>query len=128
MRTVYTHAMETDQVKRIITEKQPEKPMLSIKAPLSGLFSNMQEMGLEPTHCCQRQILSLMRLPFRHSCLFTISGCPPILSSFQSNDQIEYYHIRLSFSSVLSNFPLLKLKVSYYSRLTAHLLHSEALI
>ena len=29
----------------------------------------MQEMGLEPTHCCQRQILSLMRLPFRHSCI-----------------------------------------------------------
>ena len=28
---------------------------------------SMQEMGLEPTHCCQRQILSLMRLPFRHS-------------------------------------------------------------
>ena len=25
-------------------------------------------MGLEPTRCCQRQILSLMRLPFRHSC------------------------------------------------------------
>ena len=23
----------------------------------------LQEMGLEPTHCCQRQILSLMRLP-----------------------------------------------------------------
>ena len=26
----------------------------------------MQEMGLEPTRCCHRQILSLMRLPFRH--------------------------------------------------------------
>ena len=31
----------------------------------------MQEMGLEPTHSHLRQILSLMRLPFRHSCLTT---------------------------------------------------------
>ena len=31
----------------------------------------MQEMGLEPTHSHLRQILSLMRLPFRHSCLRT---------------------------------------------------------
>ena len=30
-------------------------------------FVLVQEMGLEPTHCCQRQILSLMRLPFRHA-------------------------------------------------------------
>ncbi len=28
----------------------------------------LQEMGLEPTRCCHRQILSLLRLPFRHSC------------------------------------------------------------
>lgn len=27
------------------------------------------EVGLEPTRYCYRQILSLMRLPFRHSCL-----------------------------------------------------------
>ncbi len=27
-------------------------------------------MGLEPTHSHLRQILSLMRLPFRHSCAF----------------------------------------------------------
>lgn len=27
----------------------------------------MQEMGLEPTHSHLRQILSLMRLPFRHA-------------------------------------------------------------
>ena len=30
----------------------------------------MQEMGLEPTRSHPRQILSLMRLPFRHSCAF----------------------------------------------------------
>ena len=29
----------------------------------------MQEMGLEPTRGRPRQILSLMRLPFRHSCV-----------------------------------------------------------
>ena len=32
-----------------------------------GVFY-MQEMGLEPTRSHPRQILSLMRLPFRHSC------------------------------------------------------------
>ena len=28
----------------------------------------MQVVGLEPTQGCPRQILSLMRLPFRHTC------------------------------------------------------------
>ena len=42
----------------------------------SKSFFFMQEMGLEPTQGCPRQILSLMRLPFRHSC---VSGvlCTP---------------------------------------------------
>ncbi len=26
----------------------------------------MRMVGLEPTRCCHRQILSLLRLPFRH--------------------------------------------------------------
>ena len=42
-------------------------------------------MGLEPTHCCQRQILSLMRLPFRHSCI--------LLFSDKSPKQEIFYHI-----------------------------------
>ena len=32
----------------------------------------MQEMGLEPTRGRPRQILSLMRLPFRHSCALIV--------------------------------------------------------
>ena len=34
----------------------------------SLVFKPVQEMGLEPTRSHPRQILSLMRLPFRHSC------------------------------------------------------------
>jgi hypothetical protein len=30
-------------------------------------FSMVPEAGLEPARCCHRQILSLVRLPFRHS-------------------------------------------------------------
>ncbi len=33
-------------------------------------FRLVPEVGLEPTRCCHRQILSLVRLPFRHSGLF----------------------------------------------------------
>ena len=47
---------------RIIIEKIKEA--LKIKASFM-----MQEMGLEPTQGRPRQILSLMRLPFRHSCV-----------------------------------------------------------
>ena len=31
------------------------------------------EVGLEPTRYCYRQILSLMRLPFRHSGIFILT-------------------------------------------------------
>ena len=31
------------------------------------LLPLVPEVGLEPTRCCHRQILSLVRLPFRHS-------------------------------------------------------------
>ena len=31
----------------------------------------MPAMGLEPIRCCHRQILSLVRLPFRHSGIST---------------------------------------------------------
>ncbi len=44
--------------------------------PGSASRRQMQEMGLEPTHSHLRQILSLMRLPFRHSCLSVISEIP----------------------------------------------------
>ena len=32
-------------------------------------FTSMQVVGLEPTRGCPRKILSLVRLPFRHTCL-----------------------------------------------------------
>ena len=32
-------------------------------------FFIMQVEGLEPSRGCPRQILSLMRLPFRHTCI-----------------------------------------------------------
>ena len=32
----------------------------------------MQVVGLEPTRSCPRKILSLVRLPFRHTCLYFI--------------------------------------------------------
>ena len=47
-------------VEAVIKKKKPH---------VFGSFVLVLEMGLEPTHCCQRQILSLMRLPFRHSCV-----------------------------------------------------------
>ena len=37
------------------------------KAPVHGLFLLVPEKGIEPPRCCHRQILSLLRLPFRHS-------------------------------------------------------------
>ena len=33
-------------------------------------ISLVPEAGLEPARCCHRQILSLVRLPFRHSGFF----------------------------------------------------------
>ena len=35
---------------------------------------NMQVVGLEPTCSCLRQILSLLRLPFRHTCYMLLGG------------------------------------------------------
>jgi Na+/H+ antiporter NhaD/arsenite permease-like protein len=43
-------------------------PKITKRKPLYKDFLNllMRKMGLEPTRCCHRQILSLLRLPFRH--------------------------------------------------------------
>jgi hypothetical protein len=40
---------------------------LAIKKPACRLVFMVPEAGLEPARCCHRQILSLVRLPFRHS-------------------------------------------------------------
>ena len=47
--------------------------------------------GLEPARSCPRQILSLMRLPFRHT-------------SISNNRDISYHNIR-SLASFYSRFP-----------------------
>lgn len=39
----------------------------TIKLPMKSYFLVVPEAGLEPARSCPRQILSLMRLPFRHS-------------------------------------------------------------
>lgn len=44
------------------TQKAPP-----VKLPMESSFSVVPEAGLEPARSCPRQILSLMRLPFRHS-------------------------------------------------------------
>lgn len=38
-----------------------------VKLPMESYFLVVPEAGLEPARSCPRQILSLMRLPFRHS-------------------------------------------------------------
>jgi hypothetical protein len=45
-------------------------------------FLLVPEAGLEPARCCHRQILSLVRLPFRHSGISVI-----ILAQKRSNRQ-----------------------------------------
>ena len=45
----------------------------------------VQEMGLEPTHSHLRQILSLMRLPFRHSCVLNSYSLPYIFQKCKRN-------------------------------------------
>ena len=40
--------------------------------PANKLVFMVPEAGLEPARCCHRQILSLVRLPFRHSGILVI--------------------------------------------------------
>ena len=53
-------------------------------------FSMVPKAGLEPARSCLRQILSLLRLPFRHSgaplTLESISSRPPIVKLFLAQD------------------------------------------
>ena len=60
----------------------------------------MQEMGLEPTRCCQRQILSLMRLPFRHSCeSYYLTG----IYVTTSRSVLQAFFILLTYSVLQNN-------------------------
>ena len=62
----------------------------------STLFLSMQEMGLEPTRSHLRQILSLMRLPFRHSCSTTNDIIAHPL--FASQSLSIHFHIKMRWS------------------------------
>lgn len=55
----------------------------------------MPAMGLEPIRCCHRQILSLVRLPFRHAGLFCfrIARTIDILSYHVINCKQFYFNI-----------------------------------
>ena len=68
--------------------------------PGSDYHYLVQEMGLEPTHCCQRQILSLMRLPFRHSCIFETTCVPNDLFI------IQYYSRKVNYFLIVFIKPL----------------------
>ena len=57
-----------------------------------ALFIFMQEMGLEPTRGRPRQILSLMRLPFRHSCSFVSNTS--ILSQGHFNCKYKFKNVQ----------------------------------
>ena len=66
----------------------------------------MQEMGLEPTRGRPRQILSLMRLPFRHSCK----------SLFSFTDRDLCYHIPVRFASLLFQDTFWTLQNNFYTQ------------
>ena len=84
-------------------------------------FFPMQEMGLEPTRSHPRQILSLMRLPFRHSCASNSIIIPQVLPKckkiilqalsvffqFQSSKRLRNNHsVSLLFESTVRSHPL----------------------
>ena len=84
-------------------------------------FFPMQEMGLEPTRSHPRQILSLMRLPFRHSCASNSVIIPQVLPKckkiilqalsvffqFQSSQRLQSNHsVSLLFESTVQSHPL----------------------
>ena len=87
----------------------------------SLVFKPVQEMGLEPTRSHPRQILSLMRLPFRHSCASNSVIIPQVLPKckkiilqalsvffqFQSSQRLRSNHsVSLLFESTVQSHPL----------------------
>ena len=87
----------------------------------SLVFKPVQEMGLEPTRSHPRQILSLMRLPFRHSCASNSVIIPQVLPKckkiilqalsvffqFQSSQRLRSNHsASLLFESTVQSHPL----------------------
>ena len=75
---------------------------------ITHLFCNspfcMQEMGLEPTRSHPRQILSLMRLPFRHSCASNSDILSQVSSKFKCLFPTKHYFLVIFQQSVYSMF------------------------
>ena len=67
-------------------------------------FQAMQEMGLEPTRSHPRQILSLMRLPFRHSCASNSDILSQVSSKFKCLFPTKHYFLVIFQQSVYSRF------------------------
>ena len=67
-------------------------------------FFPMQEMGLEPTRSHPRQILSLMRLPFRHSCASNSDILSQVSSKFKCLFPTKHYFLVIFQQSVYSRF------------------------
>ena len=68
-----------------------------------GVFC-MQEMGLEPTRSHPRQILSLMRLPFRHSCASNSDILSQVPSKFKCLFPTKHCFLVIFQQSVYSRF------------------------
>ena len=76
------------------------------KSPVKLDFLLMPAMGLEPIRCCHRQILSLVRLPFRHAGLFRFqtTRTKDILPYHVINCKQFYFNICWFLMPVLSDF------------------------
>ena len=70
----------------------------------SLVFKPVQEMGLEPTRSHPRQILSLMRLPFRHSCASNSDILSQVSSKFKYLFPAKHYFLAIFQQSVYSRF------------------------
>ena len=72
-----------------------------------GVFC-MQEMGLEPTRSHPRQILSLMRLPFRHSCASNSDILSQVSSKFKCLFPTKHYFLVIFSNQFIQGFADLK--------------------
>lgn len=62
-----------------IGRRKTKKKTPSGKSQTVSILSMVPEAGLEPARCCHRQILSLVRLPFRHSGMQELYGSSALI-------------------------------------------------
>lgn len=72
------------------------RPLLE---PGSDYHDSVPAMGLEPIRCCHRQILSLVRLPFRHAGLLSFHRITASLKQ-----KLFYHNLTLIASLILAFF------------------------